>query len=49
MAQQISARGCLVDLAYVVEFNTYKDVTRKQLRLKDIKLTAGSLTAGYLQ
>ncbi|MCK4606805.1 MAG: single-stranded-DNA-specific exonuclease RecJ [candidate division Zixibacteria bacterium] len=47
MASAISARGCLVDLAYVVEYNTWNDVTRKQIRLKDIKLTAGNLSTGY--
>ena len=47
MAHQISSKGCLVDLAYVIEYNTYNDVTRKQLRLKDIKLTAGNLSTGF--
>lgn len=47
MASLISDKGCLVDLAYVIEYNTYNDVTRKQLRLKDIKLTAGSLSTGF--
>jgi len=47
MATLISSKGCLVDLAYVIEYNTYNDVTRKQLRLKDIKLTAGNLSTGF--
>jgi single-stranded-DNA-specific exonuclease len=47
MAGLISDKGCLVDLAYVIEYNTYNDVTRKQLRIKDIKLTAGSLSTGF--
>ncbi len=47
MAGLISDKGCLVDLAYVIEYNTYNDITRKQLRLKDIKLTAGNLTTGF--
>ncbi len=42
MARLISARGCLVDVVYVVEYNTYNGVTRKQIRLKDIRLTAGT-------
>jgi single-stranded-DNA-specific exonuclease len=42
MARIISSKGCLVDMAYVVEYNTYNDVTRKQIRLKDIRLTAGT-------
>jgi len=46
MARMISSRGCLVDIVYVVEYNTYNDVTRKQIRLKDIKLTAGSVGPG---
>ncbi|MFH1687570.1 MAG: single-stranded-DNA-specific exonuclease RecJ [bacterium] len=39
-ARQISADGCLIDIVYVVEYNTWNDVTRKQIRLKDLKLTA---------
>jgi single-stranded-DNA-specific exonuclease len=46
MAKMISSRGCLVDIVYVVEYNTYNDITRKQIRLKDIKLTAGSVGPG---
>jgi len=42
-AAQISGDGCLVDVVYVVEYNTYNDITRKQIRLKDIKLTAGCM------
>jgi single-stranded-DNA-specific exonuclease len=42
MARVISSRGCLVDVVYVVEYNTYNDITRKQIRLKDIRLTAGT-------
>ncbi len=47
MAHLISSKGCLVDMAYVIEYNTYNDVTRKQIRLKDIKLTAGNLSTGF--
>ncbi|MCK4461459.1 MAG: single-stranded-DNA-specific exonuclease RecJ [candidate division Zixibacteria bacterium] len=47
MANLISSKGCLVDLVYVVEYNTYNEITRKQLRLKDIKLTAGNLSTGF--
>ncbi|HWR84144.1 MAG TPA: hypothetical protein VN285_12655, partial [Candidatus Deferrimicrobium sp.] len=42
MARSISARGSLVDLVYVMEYNTYHDMTRKQMRLKDLRLTAGT-------
>ena len=42
MAHVISSRGCMVDVVYVVEYNTYHNVTRKQIRLKDIRLTAGT-------
>ncbi|KAA3634525.1 MAG: single-stranded-DNA-specific exonuclease RecJ [Calditrichaeota bacterium] len=42
MARLISSKGCLVDIVYVLEYNTYNDITRKQIRLKDIKLTVGS-------
>lgn len=47
LAREISNRGCLVDITYVLEYNTYNDVTRKQIRLKDIKLTVGSMSPGY--
>lgn len=43
MARTLSSSGCLVDIAYVIEYNTWNDVTRKQIRLKDIKPTVGSL------
>ncbi len=43
MARIISSKGCLVDVVYVIEYNTYNNVTRKQIRLKDIKLTVGSI------
>ncbi len=46
-ARMISARGCLVDIVYVVEYNTYNGVTRKQIRLKDIRLTAGTGPSPY--
>ncbi len=45
MARVISAKGCLVDVVYVIEYNTYNNVTRKQIRLKDIKLTVGSISS----
>jgi len=41
--RMISAEGCLIDLVYVVEYNTYNDITRKQIRLKDIRLTASCM------
>lgn len=44
MARVISSRGCLVDIVYVLEWNTWNDVTRIQIQLKDIKLTVGSLS-----
>ncbi len=45
MARLISSKGCLVDIAYVIEYNTYNGITRKQIRLKDIRLTAGTAPA----
>lgn len=45
MARVISSKGCLVDIVYVIEYNTYNDIKRKQIRLKDIKLTVGSMPA----
>lgn len=47
MAQVISDKGCLVDLVYALEFNTYNGQTRIQMRLRDIKPTVGELTTGY--
>lgn len=43
MARAISDKGCLVDIVYAVEYNTYNDLTQIQIRLKDIKLTAGDM------
>jgi single-stranded-DNA-specific exonuclease len=43
MARVISSKGSLIDIVYVIEYNTYNDITRKQIRLKDIKLTVGSM------
>ncbi|MEA2031036.1 MAG: single-stranded-DNA-specific exonuclease RecJ [candidate division Zixibacteria bacterium] len=42
MVRVISSRGCMVDVVYVAEYNTYRNVTQKQIRLKDIRLTAGT-------
>ena len=47
MARVISEKGCLVDLVYALEFNTYNGQTRIQMRLRDIKPTVGELTTGY--
>jgi single-stranded-DNA-specific exonuclease len=44
MARIISDKGCLVDIVYAVEYNTWNDVTRIQIRLRDIKLTAGDMS-----
>lgn len=41
--RHLSGRGNLVDLVYVVEYNSWNDVTRIQLRLKDMKLAAGDI------
>ncbi|UCC43249.1 MAG: single-stranded-DNA-specific exonuclease RecJ [Candidatus Zixiibacteriota bacterium] len=46
-AAKISDRGCLVDIVYAVEFNTYNDRTYIQIRLRDIKLTAGDMSPEY--
>ncbi len=40
----LSGRGCLVDLVYVVEYNTWDGHTRIQLRLKAIRLSSGEPT-----
>ncbi|UCD94745.1 MAG: single-stranded-DNA-specific exonuclease RecJ, partial [Candidatus Zixiibacteriota bacterium] len=42
-ARRLSGRGSLVDLVYVVEYNSWAGHTRIQLRLKDIKLAAGNI------
>ncbi len=41
--KNLSGRGNLVDLVYVVEYNSYNDHTRIQLRLKDLRLAAGNI------
>ena len=40
----LTGRGCLVDLVHVVEYNTWEGHTRIQLRLKAIKLASGDAT-----
>jgi len=47
VAGQLSGRGCLVDIVYALEFNTYRGVTKIQIRLRDIKPTIGEFTTGY--
>jgi len=47
MARTISDKGCLVDMVYAVEYNTYRERTYIQIRLRDIKLTAGDMSPGY--
>ncbi len=44
-ARQLSGRGSLVDLVYVIEYNSWEGHTRIQLRLKDIKLGAGDVAS----
>lgn len=46
-AQMLTDEGCMVDLVYVVEFNTYNNITRLQIRLRDIKLTVSTMASGY--
>lgn len=41
--RNLSGRGNLVDLVYVVEYNSWNDSTHIQLRLKDMKLAAGGI------
>jgi single-stranded-DNA-specific exonuclease len=41
--RQLSGRGNLVDLVYVVEYNSFNDNVRIQLRLKDMRLAAGDI------
>ncbi len=41
--RNLSGRGNLVDLVYVVEYNSWNDSTHIQLRLKDMKLAAGDI------
>ncbi len=47
MARTISDKGCLVDIVYAVEYNTYNDKTQIQIRLRDIKLTVGDMSPRY--
>ncbi len=43
-ARKLSSRGSLVDLVFVIEYNSWEGHTRIQLRLKDLRLAAGSLS-----
>lgn len=43
-SRRLSGRGNLVDLVYVVEYNSWEGHTRIQMRLKDIKLAAGDIS-----
>ncbi|RKX25304.1 MAG: single-stranded-DNA-specific exonuclease RecJ [Candidatus Zixiibacteriota bacterium] len=47
MVRVIIDRGCLVDIVYSLEFNTYNGITRIQIRLRDVKPTIGELSTGY--
>jgi single-stranded-DNA-specific exonuclease len=42
-AGQFTGRGSLVDIVYVIEYNSWEGHTRIQLRLKDIRLGAGDM------
>ena len=46
MLSQIST-GSLVDSVYTLEYNTYNNVTRVQMRIKDIKLTVSTMAPDY--
>jgi single-stranded-DNA-specific exonuclease len=41
--RQLSGRGNLVDIVYVIEYNSFNEHTRIQLRLKDMRLAAGDI------
>lgn len=47
MVRVLSDKGCLVDIVYALEFNTYNGITRIQMRVRDIKPTVGQMTTGY--
>ena len=40
--------GSLVDLVYCLEYNTYNNETKIQIRLKDLKLTVSTVSPGYI-
>lgn len=42
-ANRISGHGSMVDVVYVIEYNSWEGHTRIQLRLKDIRLAAGDI------
>ncbi len=46
MLSQIST-GSLIDAVYALEYNTYNNVTRVQMRIKDIKLTVSTMSPDY--
>ena len=41
--REITSDSCLIDIVYCAEYNTWNDVTRIQINLKDVKLTVGSM------
>lgn len=45
-ASQLST-GSLIDIVYNLEYNTWNNETRIQIRLKDIKLTVSTVSPGY--
>jgi single-stranded-DNA-specific exonuclease len=47
MARHLSQKGCLVDVVYALEFNTYRGMTKIQIRVRDIKPTMGEFSTGY--
>lgn len=47
MLSQLSS-GSLVDLVYCLEYNTYNNETKIQIRLKDLKLTVSTVSPGYI-
>ncbi|HEX2897183.1 MAG TPA: single-stranded-DNA-specific exonuclease RecJ, partial [candidate division Zixibacteria bacterium] len=47
MLAQLSS-GSLVDLVYCLEYNTYNNETKIQVRLKDLKLTVSTVSPGYI-
>ncbi len=46
MARTIYDKGCLVDIVYALEYNTYNGQTSIQVRLRDLKLTVGNMSPG---
>ena len=48
MTAHLPSRGALIDIAYLAEYNFWRDAKRMQLQLKDVRFSTGSLNTGII-